>query len=181
MEHETFDQEFNDLVNDEKDFINFVGHSNTEYYFKKMRKQDGTKQFPSWNFAAFFVPGYWFLYRKLYKWFIGYSIVNVIIALIAEFTNSNVTLIGNLILSILVGIFANSIYITHAKRKIKSLRSFFEQFSNVDEQIKANGGTNIVAPLVLLAISLFIALIAVVLFASIASSFLNSSFTNFIF
>ena len=39
----------------------------------------------------------------------------------------------------------------------------------------------IVAPLVLLAISLFIALIAVVLFASIASSFLNSSFTNFIF
>ncbi|MDU1855993.1 MAG: DUF2628 domain-containing protein, partial [Clostridium baratii] len=92
MEHETFDDEFNNLIEDEKDFVNFVGHSNTEYYFKKMRKQDGTKQFPSWNFAAFFVPGYWFLYRKLYKWFIGYSVINVIIAFIAEFTSSNVAL-----------------------------------------------------------------------------------------
>ena len=82
MEHETFDDEFNNLVEDEKDFVNFVGHSNTEYYFNKMRKQYGTKQFPSWNFAAFFVPGYWFLYRKLYKWFIGYSVINVIIAFI---------------------------------------------------------------------------------------------------
>ncbi|MGL4572528.1 MAG: DUF2628 domain-containing protein [Clostridium sp.] len=176
MEAQEFDQEFNKIIEEDKDFVYFVGDSNAEYYFNKKKKQTGDSLFPSWNFASFFAPGYWLLYRKLYKWFIGFTAVNLVLSLLLELIGPTAAIIGNIVLAVLMGIFGNAIYITHAKKKVKSLKAFYSQFGNEDEHIKANGGTNIVAPLVLLAISLFMALSFLIIFSSFASSFANFMF-----
>ncbi len=40
--------------------------SNTTRYIPKFSKMSKTKNVFSWNWAAFLIPGYWFLYRKCY-------------------------------------------------------------------------------------------------------------------
>lgn len=161
----------------DSDFINFIGLRNTEYYFKKWKNNKDKDLFASWNWASFFLGLYWLLYRKLYAWFVGIAIIDTIcITLISVYSPIIAGLIP-LIIAILLGIFGNSIYIKHSKKKIKSLKTFFDQYGDTREALEANGGTTLVAPIVLLAMSTIITIASTMLF----TSFLSSLFYSFSF
>lgn len=156
------------------ELIHFIGNKNTEYYFEKFKANETKKNFASWNWASFFLGTYWLLYRKLYKWFIGVLLVKLFGTLLISTFSSTLATIFDLAIMILLGVYGNCIYVYSSKKKISSLKSFFTKFGNSTEAIKENGGTNLVAPLVLLAIGSIIAMIFVSIFASVFSSiFMN--------
>lgn len=158
----------------DSDFINFVGLRNTEYYFKKWKNHKDKNLFVSWNWASFFLGLYWLLYRKLYAWFVGITIIDTIcITLISPYNPVLAGLIP-LIIAILLGIFGNCIYIKHSKKKIKSLKRFFDKYGDTKEALIANGGTTLVAPLVLLSISTVITIASTIFLASFISSLFYS-------
>ncbi|MGG7097152.1 DUF2628 domain-containing protein [Clostridium sardiniense] len=154
----------------DSDFIKFVGLKNTEHYFNQWKNNENKNTFSSWNWASFFLGGYWLLYRKLYAWFVGVTIVDFIaVAILDNFSPLLAGLIP-LIIMILLGIFGNCIYIRHSKKKILSLKKFFDKYGDTDEALKANGGTTLVAPLVLLASAGVIAIIVGTLLTTLISS-----------
>lgn len=154
----------------DSDFIKFVGSKNTEHYFNQWKNNENKNTFSSWNWASFFLGGYWLLYRKLYAWFVGVTIVDFLaVAILDNFSPLLAGLIP-LIIMILLGIFGNCIYIRHSKKKILSLKKFFDKYGDTDEALKANGGTTLVAPLVLLASAGVIAIIVGTLLTTLISS-----------
>ncbi len=158
-----------DKISD-SDFIKFVGPTNTEHYFNHWKNNENKNTFSSWNWASFFLGGYWLLYRKLYAWFVGVTIVDFLaVAILDNFSPLLAGLIP-LIIMILLGIFGNCMYIRHSKKKILSLKKFFDKYGNTDEALKANGGTTLVAPLVLLAAAGVIAIIVGTLLTTLISS-----------
>lgn len=84
---------------------------NTDYYMKKFNTLEVTGGKVSWNWAAFFFSSVWMLYRKMYKPFI---VVFVLELLVEMFLTSTATLL----LSILVGLFGNYIYMKHIDERI---------------------------------------------------------------
>ena len=154
----------------DSNFIKFVGLKNTEHYFNQWKNNENKNTFSSWNWASFFLGGYWLLYRKLYAWFVGVTIVDFLaVAILDNFSPLLAGLIP-LIIMILLGIFGNCIYIRHSKKKILSLKKFFDKYGDTDEALKANGGTTLVAPLVLLASAGVIAIIVGTLLTTLISS-----------
>ena len=156
------------------DIINFIGNKNTKYYFEKFKNNHERSNFASWNWASFFLGTYWLLYRKLYKWFIGVFLIKLFGGILIGTFSSTLAAIFDLIIMVLLGVYGNCIYVHDSKNKITSLKSFFNKFGDSSEALKENGGTNIVAPLVLLAVCLLFAIMFVLVFASVFSSmFMN--------
>ena len=168
---QNFDTDFTD-----SDFINFVGLRNTEYYFKKWKNNKDKNCFISWNWASFFLGLYWLLYRKLYAWFIGIAIIDTVCVSLISIYNPIIAGLIPLIIAILLGIFGNSIYIKHTKKKIKSLKTFFDKYGDTKEVLEANGGTTLVAPIVLLAISTVVTIVSTIFLTTFLSSLFYSFF-----
>lgn len=125
----------------------FVGE-NYVYYEKQWRGRMIQQNFSSWNWAAFFFPLYWLVYRKMY--FEGF--VFGVISLCGTIFPG----IG-LILHILVGIYANSYY---RKMELKVLAQTSQLTEwEATQYIKKHGGTNV--------LGIFIALMIEVLLASV--------------
>lgn len=160
----------------DSDFVTFVGQTNTEYYFNHWKNNSDKNTFSSWNWASFFLGGYWLLYRKLYAWFVGFTIVDFIGFTILDTFSPFISILFSLIMMILLGIFGNCIYIRHSKKKILPLKKFFYRFGNTDEALKTNGGTTLVAPLVLLAAAGVIAIMVATLLNTLISSMISFPF-----
>ncbi|NNJ31066.1 DUF2628 domain-containing protein [Lacrimispora defluvii] len=125
----------------------FVGE-NYVYYEKQWRGRMIQQNFSSWNWAAFFFPLYWLVYRKMY--FEGF--VFGVISLFGMIFPG----IG-LILHILVGIYANSYYRKMELRVLAQTSQLTEW--EATQYIKKHGGTNV--------LGIFIALIIEVILASV--------------
>lgn len=70
--------------------------SNTTRYIPKFSKMNKTKNVLSWNWAAFLIPGYWFLYRKCYVQGIFVMLMSVASKLLATpFTQSVMNIVSN--------------------------------------------------------------------------------------
>jgi hypothetical protein len=84
----------------------------------------------SWNWAAFFFPFYWSLFRKMY-------IVSLIVFI--------PLLIFGLLFGIIYGIFANYIYYKHVDRKVEKIL-LESRLKNLDPKVVAyfKGGTSFV-------------------------------------
>ncbi len=97
----------------------------------------------SWNWAAFFFPFYWSLFRKVY-------IVSLIVFI--------PTFLFGLLFGVVYGIFANYIYYKHVDRKVEKIL-LESRLKNLDPKVVAyfRGGTSFVGILVfiLLIILLF--------------------------
>ena len=50
---------------EQNDLEKFVG-KNSDYYVRKFEEMQITGNKISWNWPAFFISGYWMLYRKMY-------------------------------------------------------------------------------------------------------------------
>lgn len=160
----------------DNDIIKYIGYSNTEYYFKQFKNNKDKKNFASWNWASFFLGGYWLLYRKLYGSFIVVLIASLLGNAIFDPISSTISIIFNLAIMILLGVFGNCIYINNGIKKMLSLKRFFSKHGNVDHALEVNGGTNIVAPLVLLGVILLLVLIVSSVFSSIISTIASFPF-----
>ncbi|MGL4772628.1 MAG: DUF2628 domain-containing protein [Clostridium sp.] len=151
-----------------QDFMLFVGEKNTEYYMEKYTRYQQNAGFASWNWPAFFLNFYWLLYRKMYGYAAGYFGIQFAISLLSGVFAP----LLSLAMYILVGIFANQIYIKFSLNKIRSLKYAIPGMSEEDikRRITFNGGTNLVAPLVIAGIMLlFLILVIVIIFIGFAA------------
>ncbi len=89
-------------------------------------------------------------------------VLTIIISIVSEFAESiyisnynnvnhtTITIVQNLSIAIIFGLFGNWLYISDAQRKINKLKIKCNNENNLIEKIKKDGGTNWLAPLILL-------------------------------
>lgn len=162
----------NSINNDEitsDEFVSFVGPKNTEYYLEKLEVYNTNEKFSSWNWAAFFLMVYWLLYRKMYKT----AAILFAINLGVSFFLGSFAPIAFLVIRIGVGVYANQIYIKDSLTKIRNIKKYSKNLSTdaLYLRLSTNGGTNLVAPLVLFGITAFIVILTVLVFISLLGAF----------
>ncbi|MGL4848300.1 MAG: DUF2628 domain-containing protein [Clostridium sp.] len=133
------------------DLYSYIGYKNLDYYHSVFNKHKESDNFVSWNWCSFLFTPFWLLYRKLYIWFL--------IFFIAEFVLDSFSFmfpfIGSILrigLMVLFGLFGNSMYLNSAKHRIRKINNSLQSYKHKDEILKATGGTNLVAPLILFGI-----------------------------
>ncbi|MBN1059872.1 DUF2628 domain-containing protein [Clostridium botulinum] len=137
----------NSDISDEE-FKSFVGEKKSSYYIEYFNRYKINNRFISWNWASFFFGAYWLLYRKLFLIFFLFLLI----------TTGTVSLLGpfsaftGVIISLVLGMFGNNIYIRFVEHKIFSIRGFSKNISkNISPNLTHNdyiklltskGGTN---------------------------------------
>ncbi|ATX82811.1 Protein of unknown function (DUF2628) [Mariprofundus ferrinatatus] len=92
-------------------YLSFLGDKNSQYYLGKftMFNNRGGGMIPSWNWPAFFFPGPWLLYRKMY----GPGVTILLLSFIPILNWFIWLPVG-----IIAGVFGNSYYHKHVNKKI---------------------------------------------------------------
>lgn len=124
--------------------------SNRYYYKKSFLYMKTSKRYVCWNWSAFYFNVFWLFYRKLYVYAIGTIILVALLDLV------NLAYFG-FIVSLLLGMFGNNIYMQYVDKHMESLRN-----SNLGEEkdyIKHHGGTTFIAPIVFSVFTIIIYLI----------------------
>ncbi|GIP52743.1 zinc ribbon domain-containing protein [Paenibacillus vini] len=154
----------------EEDFALFVGKKADEYL--SIWNQDRR-----WNWPAFLFGGYWMLYRGMYLYLLLYLIVmsfmvNIVRAImfpVYYFSGGVVVvvLIANIVLQAIFALFANKIYLHHARRKIRAINARLANFPDLrEERIATAGETSLYIPIALAVLPVLI-LIVTTLFYSV--------------
>ena len=129
----------------------------------------------SFNFAAFFFNVVYLLYRKMY----GYAfIVTAITVLLSIFINNIIYVsIGTLVISFLLGLFINKLYLNHCRNKIDGIRYKYAYADNntLLEVCRKKGGTSILS--IILGF-IFNAVVIVVVFIAYLMLFLKLPITD---
>lgn len=120
----------------DNDIVQLIG-TKTEYYVPKFQEMKQQNKKTTWNWSAFLVAPYWFIYRKMYGY--GYGI------LAAAFILSFIPVLSFFALGgyIALGIFANFIYMTELEKKSNQAKVMNEPFRS--QYMYKNGGTNTTA------------------------------------
>lgn len=129
-----------------------IGEKNLYYYQTKFdgfdKKGPGTH--PSWNWPAFFVPGLWALYRKMYSWFciiiLSSSFFNIIGITSKNETVFIINLIISVVIQILFAMFANSLYQENLSRKIMTAKRTISNENRLIDYLKYKGCVNAWVP-----------------------------------
>lgn len=155
--------DINDISNEE--FSAFFGDKNSEFYLRQTNTYRVNTKFTNWNWASFFLTFYWLLYRKLYGIAFGYLAIDILTSFLGP---------ASLILRIVLGFYGNSIYLKIAEKKIRGIRQLNTNISREEYlmKIREQGGTNIIAPLAFILVSIIIIFIIIGVFAF--SSFSSS-------
>lgn len=136
------------------DDMNLFISKKTEYYNQKFEQITKTGNKRTWNWAAFFCNIYWFLYRKMYAQ-AGIIFLISIVASMIPFVGP----IVNLGMVIGIGMYANSIYLDNANKKLNEIDAM--GYEPKESMIMKKGGTNIAIPLIIVGINvLFVVFIA---------------------
>jgi hypothetical protein len=122
--------------NIDNDVIQLIG-TKTEYYIPKFQEFKRQNKKNSWNWAAFWITPYWFIYRKMYGY--GYGILAAAFILNFIPALSFLTLGGYIALAI----FANCIYMNELEKKANQSKGMTEPYRT--QYIQKNGGTNTTA------------------------------------
>lgn len=145
-----------------RDWAIFVG-TNTPYFIPKFKEMSDGNRRSTFNFAAMFFQGYYFLFRKMYVW----GILTLILQLVLELPYallavnsymqqvygggfsalssdgmvmlSNIGMILGFVLRACCGIFANRLYMEHAKKKIGKLKQSISDDAVYREQLTKSG------------------------------------------
>ncbi|MBE0593066.1 MAG: DUF2628 domain-containing protein [Gemmatimonadales bacterium] len=147
-----------DTVDDETLFESFVGAKWQGRYRERIMAFARQAHSPvSWNWAAFFVPG-WFLYRKLYDYWIGFLLLFFLlwvaqgVAALAEMTTlvmvaSACTFLG---VPILQGMFGDYLLYRRARKVVTHARSRITDARDLRSAVLQRGGTSLTVPLLML-------------------------------
>ena len=126
-------------TNLDPELIQLIG-TKTEYYVPKFQEMKAQNKKNTWNWAAFWITPYWFLYRKMYG--LGFGI------LAGAFILSFIPALSFFLLGgyIVLGIFANYIYMNQLENKMQQAKYMNEPMKS--QFLLKNGGTNTAVPIV---------------------------------
>lgn len=146
------------------DFFTFIGN-NSSYYLKYASKFENDKGFISWNWPCFFLSWYWLLYRKLYIPAIILIGINIASFKLFERTTYLVVI---LIIRTILAMFANNIYLNTCKQKINVLKGTIANLnaSEYTKKLRKKGGVTLVAPVILLILSILATMIYIIILFS---------------
>jgi len=144
-----------------------IGPNKQDYYLRHFSQFDSNGEIGvSWNWPAFFVTFYWFLYRKMWRYAFLYfifpyftlmiiSIALMIIGLAGESSEKFVILTIAIILLtyiacvlILIPMYSNALYYLHCKKKIRYASSSSHDSLRQLVELSVRGGTSKVALIV---------------------------------
>jgi len=143
------------LPDDDRLYEAFVGRRWDSHYrdrLTRFHREEGGKV--SWNWAAFFVPG-WFLYRKLYDYWIGFLLLFMVCGAVEGaagalgLTGVAVAAAFGAILGvpILQGLFGDFLLFRRARRVIAHLRGTTADPHALQTAVARRGGTTLLPPL----------------------------------
>ena len=144
----------------------FIG-SNAEFYLEKWAKTASPGSAVSWNWAAFFLSGYWLAYRKMYLnviiWFIVVAgLGGIMIA--TEFHHFFWTAIIELVLlciNVGLGMYGNALYYRHMRKKIQKWRD--EPTLHSKTSLPELGGTGWIGVILLIVLNVIIGMITFIM------------------
>lgn len=130
---------YSNPVTIDSDVVQLIG-TKSEYYVPKFQEMKQQNKKTSWNWPAFLVSPYWFIYRKMYGY--GYGI------LAAAFILSFIPVLSFFALGgyIALGIFANYIYMSELEKKAIQVKAMNEPIRS--QYIYKNSGTNTTATVI---------------------------------
>ena len=149
-----------------------IGPKRQQYYLSRFAAFDANgKTGVTWHWPAFFLPFYWFLYRKMwlsaliyfllpYVLLIGFAVV---LAMLGAAPDPSVNLVTGLYFIasyLLPGLYANALYYKHCNKKIAQARAASADVQHQLGAISAKGGTSGIA-MVLILILVFVALVGI--------------------
>lgn len=116
----------------------FYIQKNIDHYINKFSKMQISGSKISWNWCAFLFSSYWLIYRKMYKEF---AIVAALELLLIPAAASMLEALGALtiVLSVLVGMFGNYLYMQHIDRLIDN--EPVNEVMGLEEYRNKTGGT----------------------------------------
>lgn len=110
-----------------------------DYYVCKFHELKMQNKKTSWNWPAFLVTPYWLMYRKMYAYGLGFMGAGLMVALIGSIFLSLLFFIAYIVL----GIFANYIYMTDLERRARQIHGMPEPFRTMN--IVKNSGVDTTA------------------------------------
>lgn len=131
-----------------EDMVNFI-QDNAQSYMYKFEKMKEKNKLYSWNWAAFLVSVFWFVYRKMYALGIGVIVLEIVLESIFK-----VRWVSYIVF-ILCGIFGNYLYLNHCNRKLSKIVNLDP--SDKESELLRQGGVSIWALLVMIIMIVLIA------------------------
>ena len=117
------------------DVVAMVG-TKQEYYIPKFQEMKSQNKKTSWNWVAFFFTPYWFMYRKMY----GYGFAALGVAFLISLINAPIISFLALGGYVVMGIFANYIYMQWLEKNANQAKTMNEPFRT--QFLQKNGGVN---------------------------------------
>jgi|GEM_PF-3501465 len=136
----------NSNVKDVNLYAAILGEKNRDYYLAKFYEFDqqslGLKA--SWNWAAFFSPMSWLLYRKIYGWFFALWGIYMFIGTFIEKADAPILIdiLISLVPWVVFTIFANSLYHNNIKKKIAIAQGTIKNKALLLEYLSQKGSVN---------------------------------------
>ncbi len=182
-------------MDDERWLELFIGANWYEHYRERIEGfLLGDRAAASWNWAAFFVPG-WYLYRKLYGWFFAFLALSsgfyilVSVAAVAEAPKLTLLFVaGYFAVPFLQGMFGDYLVYKRGRRVVDGARSRFDS-ATARRAVTNMGGTSVIALLLLLLPFgvIFIGMLAAIAIPKFVATkerayvaFMKSELTNFL-
>ena len=161
--------ELDELDDDESWLEEYVGRNWFSHYSDRLMRFHHTEgSRVSWNWAAFFVPG-WLLYRKLYGWWfalLALSFVLLTIQVASLMAGMNeVTLMAGLgawAIPFVTGMFGDYFVYRRGRRVIENARATVAEPDRARRAVAGRGGTNIAALLIVLVLPIGIGMLAAI-------------------
>ena len=150
-----------------------IGPNRTDYYLAKFRKFASGEGLASWNWPAFFVPLFWFLYRKMWAYAAIYFLVLPIalgIVFVVLFLVLPEGVAGALGWAIQLGVvlvalpmFANALYYRAVQDRIRAAKTYTTDRERQLRALASSGGTSNAAFIILLVLVVpFIGILAAI-------------------
>lgn len=119
-------------------------NNNADHYIGKFAAIDNSSKRSSWNWASFFFGGFWFIYRKMYGLGAAMIAIQFFLELIGAL--SGFSLLFVLILKVVLGSCANSIYKSRVESDLRQVKDVEEPKKSLF--IKKRGGVSFGAVIV---------------------------------
>lgn len=121
-----------------------IGEKNTTYYLAKFEQfdQQGPGLKAGWNWPAFFLTGFWALYRKMYGWFFVFWGVAFASKMLEKTSAPASWFLVLFATQIAFGVYANSIYYGKVRKKIEAARLTLRDESRLLTYLKQAGGVH---------------------------------------
>ncbi len=153
----------------EDDLRTFFG-GKAEYYLREKRVIEGSGSRISWNWPAFLFTCFWMIYRKM--WPAG----AVVFFLIFVFQVTMIFSWLNVIVMLVVGMFANAMYVAHAKKKVLEIALSGESASARNEMLVKAGRPSWTAAIVSAVFYIVAAVVAILFLKMLLGSLLSGWF-----